>query len=115
MINLAFEKWTSTSLLFKYFIIEMSCIQNPSVFNSKFVGFRMCLSPRESGAFISSVAKHVVIHESGVAKCAEEILKRLKTGEISLEALYKKTELHPQQADDKVLFNSLGVQVYCSK
>ena len=80
----------------------------------------MCLSPRESGAFISSVAKHVVIHESGVAKCAEEILKRLKTGEISLEALYKKTELHPQQADDKVLFYSRGIkivliQVYCSK
>ncbi len=62
----------------------------------------MCLSPRESGQFISSHAKHVQIHSEGVVKCSQEILRRLRSKEISLEALYKKTEIHPQQADDKV-------------
>ena len=62
----------------------------------------MCLNPRESGEHILAHADHVKVHDSGVAKCSQEILRRLKSGEISLDVLYKKTELHPQQADDKV-------------
>ena len=63
----------------------------------------MSLSPRESGHFISSNSDHIKINEDGVKSCSQEILSRLKSGQISIEALYKKTELHPQVADEKVI------------
>ena len=62
----------------------------------------MRLSPRESGEFISKESKEIQILDDGVENCSEEILRRLKSGQISIEALYKKTELHPQEANDQV-------------
>ena len=70
----------------------------------------MCLNPRESGEYILANAEHVEVHDEGVVRCSKEVLRRLKSGEISLEALYKKTELHPQQADDKVKQNQFIIR-----
>eukprot|EP00095_Tigriopus_kingsejongensis_P011032 maker-scaffold109_size355148-snap-gene-1.19 protein:Tk11032 transcript:maker-scaffold109_size355148-snap-gene-1.19-mRNA-1 annotation:"hypothetical protein LOTGIDRAFT_195975" len=58
------------------------------------------LSPRESGDFISSQAKHVTIPEPGVKRCAKFLADRLQSGGLRMEDLFKKTEIHPQTADE---------------
>ncbi|TRY69104.1 hypothetical protein TCAL_01430 [Tigriopus californicus] len=59
-----------------------------------------CLSPRESGELVAKNAQNIVIDHDGVKKCAEFLADRLKQGGLRMEDLFKKTEIHPQSADE---------------
>lgn len=59
------------------------------------------LSPRSSGEFIASHAKHIQIHDAGIDKCCHLLTQRLKDGTFSSKKLFAKTEVHPQEANEK--------------
>ena len=57
------------------------------------------LTPAQSGALIASRAKDVTIVDSGVENCAQDIVKKIESGELEMTKLFIKTEVHPQQSD----------------
>ena len=59
------------------------------------------LSPRISGAWIASNAKHITIDDSGIEKCAKFLLDRISNGNIRLESLFQKDGIHRKAVDDE--------------
>jgi len=59
----------------------------------------MVLSPLESGRLISSSAKDVSICEEGVARCATNIFDKVASGELHMEKMFVKTDVHPEKGD----------------
>ena len=59
------------------------------------------LSPRMSGDWIASNAKHVTIDDSGIEKCAKFLLDRILSGKIRLESLFQKDGIHRKAMDDE--------------
>lgn len=57
-------------------------------------------SPSESGKYIAERAQHVEIVDAGVQRCAEELERRVRSKELTLQHLFTKTEVHPQKADE---------------
>ncbi|KAF8776882.1 queuosine salvage protein-like [Argiope bruennichi] len=58
----------------------------------------MVLSPRESGEFISSHAKHVILPPEGIEKAAEVVLKCLQEKQFTITGWWKSHELNPQSS-----------------
>jgi len=61
----------------------------------------MSLSPAESGVLIASKAKDVKILDGGVEDCAQDIVRRLSSGELEMTKMFVKTDVHPNKCDDK--------------
>ncbi|XP_055917141.1 Q-nucleotide N-glycosylase 1 [Eupeodes corollae] len=56
------------------------------------------LSPRESGEFIVQNAKYIKIHQKGIDKLSEIIIKGIKSKEIDVSN-FSQHELHPKETD----------------
>ena len=52
------------------------------------------LSPRVSGELIAKKSKNITIDDSGIQKCAEFLLDRIRSGKIRLESLFQKDGIH---------------------
>ena len=59
------------------------------------------LSPRMSGTWIASNAKHVTIDEAGIERCAKFLLDRISCGKISVVSLFEKDGIHQKAIDDE--------------
>ena len=59
------------------------------------------LSPRSSGEWIASNAKHISIEDPGIEKCAKFLLDRIQSGKIQLESLFQKDGIHKKAIDDE--------------
>lgn len=62
------------------------------------------LSPREAGSYVASVADHVHIVDQGLDKCRDEIVKRIRSGSLSLECVGKAS--HEKKSADWVFVTS---------
>lgn len=66
---------------------------------SKFRNKMATLSPRASGSFIASCAKHVSIKQEGVEKVAKQIYPELEKSLYSVKS-WRKHELHPKELSE---------------
>jgi len=63
--------------------------------------FMFSLSPRVTGEWMASHAKHITIDDCGVEKCAKFLLDRILSGKIRLESLFQKDGIHRKAVDDE--------------
>merc|ERR1719347_2035062 len=57
------------------------------------------LNPSESGILIASRAKDVTINDDAIGTCAKDIAKKIASGELHMEKMFVKTDVHPEKAD----------------
>jgi len=58
------------------------------------------MSVAESGKYIYENSDHIKISERGLDDCAEDVSKKILSGELDLTSMFVKTDVHPQEANE---------------